>query len=37
METKKMTKQEAFDFLLGKKVLCLNQSETIRVQKNYLK
>lgn len=32
METK-MTKEEAFDFLLGKKVLCLNQSETIRVQK----
>lgn len=28
-----MTKQEAFDFLLGKKVLCLNQSETIKVQK----
>lgn len=28
-----MTKQEAFDFLLGKKVLCLNQSETILVQK----
>lgn len=27
-----MTKQEAFDFLLGKKVLCLDQSETIRVQ-----
>lgn len=28
-----MTKQEAFDFLLGKKVLCLNSSETIKVQK----
>lgn len=28
-----MTKQEAFDFLLGKKVLCLNLSETIKVQK----
>lgn len=28
-----MTKQEAFDFLLGKKVLCLNQYETILVQK----
>ena len=28
-----MTKQEAFDFLLGKKVVCLNPSETIKVQK----
>lgn len=28
-----MTKQEAFDFLLGKKVLCLSPSETIKVQK----
>ena len=32
METK-MTKKEAFDFLLGKKVLCLDQYETISVQK----